>query len=213
MAKALAGVLFALCCILGFHNYRFRGDVERLEHQAYAASLNAENQIALANLTFLESGLWQKRAEQYQIQRDSLAERLDQRPVVETVVTVEVPGDTVYAEAVSQDSVVSAQFDDSVLTAEVKYRPAPMTMSLDYQIKPITLNIGVRCAPRDTVSFANPAIITVEDGENMTFTVEEGVIDPEVCNPAPVKRTGSGFNLKSALLGSAATLSILLIGR
>lgn len=212
--KALMFVLLFLVAMVGWQLHSRSNQIEQLQLDLRQSYLVSENLAAQNSVTVLEKGYWQRRALQMNIERDSLAEELDQRPVVETIITVEVPADTVYAPAVSQDSIIVSQFDDSILTAEVKYRPAPMTMSLDYQIKPITLNVGVRCAPVDTVSLAHPAIITIEEGvQPMTFTVEEGVIDPEVCNPVPVGNPGHGFHLRSAVIGAVAVLGILLIGR
>lgn len=212
-----AKLVFFLClgvivALLAYENHRLENEARNLRNEVRTSRLATENAIALSEITVLETDQWRRRAAQAELERDALAEELDERPVVETVVTVEVPAGVIEAPVDTVTRTVA--FEDDWLAAEVEYRPVDVAAVLHYQIKPITLKVGVRCGAIDSFSQVRPAIVTVEQGQlPITIIIEEATIEPDVCNAPVVVQEDGGFDLKSAALGAAGVLGILLIGR
>ena len=95
----------------------------------------------------------------------------------------------------------------------MEYRPAAASVTLDYDLKPMTFVLGARCGPPDDIGFRS-AVITVENELPMRVEVQYAAVDPEVCN-ATVLEVGKrgGFSVKSAALGAlGAALAIWLGG-
>jgi hypothetical protein len=192
-----------------------QNEINTLRSEVRVARLATENSLALNEVMSVYADQWRRRATQYKLELDDAARELKERPVVETTVTVTVPAAQVEdPEPEVSDSAVTMTFEDDWLTAEVEYRPVDVMATLSYELKPITLKIGVRCGSLDTVSMVRPAIVTVEQGLlPVTISIEEANIDPDVCNAPVVVQEDGGFDLKSAAAGAAGVLAILLIGR
>jgi hypothetical protein len=192
-----------------------QNEIDTLRSEVRVARLATENSLALNEVMSVYADQWRRRATQYKLELDEAARELEERPVVETTVTVTVPAAQVEdPEPEVSDSAVTMTFEDDWLKAEVEYRPVDVMATLSYELKPITLKIGVRCGSLDTVSMVRPAIVTVEQGLlPVTISIEEANIDPDVCNAPVVVQEDGGFDLKSAAAGAAGVLAILLIGR
>jgi hypothetical protein len=205
--------------ILAFQLNGARNDVRKYREAARSAGIHAENQIALLADAAEIHGQLRDRAVQAELERDGLAKELDERPVVETVIEVQVPAATVEADPVEVDSAsVHLTFEDEWLTAEVEFRPVDVTATLNYQIAPISIRIGARCGAVDPISGVRPAIITIDridpaPREGMEIVVSDSQISPDICNPVILLDESGGFDLKSAGLGALAVLGTLLIGR
>ena len=204
---------------LSFQLSHARSEASKYREAARAAGIMAENQLALAADQMVIAGQLRDRAVQAEVARDSLAGALEERPVIETVVRVEVPAETVEAEPLIADSVIQAHFEDEWLTADIEIRTVDVTATLDYQIAPISIRIGARCGRLDPVTGVRPAIITIDrvdpaPREGMEIVVSGSTISPDVCNPVVVVPSESrGFDLKSAGLGALGVLGVLLLGR
>lgn len=214
-----AGVVLALA-LTGFfavQAHLARSDVAKYREAARRAGLYAENATAMAAENYRVADQWRQRAMQVEVERDSLAQELEERPVVETVVVLDP--DPAMIDAGSEDiadegEAVVLNFEDEWLTAEVEYRPVDVTASIRYDLKPIRFTVGARCGAIDPASGVRPAIITIDQGQApLEITIEHAEIDPEVCNAAVEVVEDGGFDLKSAGLGALGVIAtILLIG-
>lgn len=198
-------VIAALCILLAaaagtiwYLNFRNNN----YKRAAVAATMALENAYALNAETYQEADQWRQRAVQMEVERDSLARSLDERPVVETVVYVDPePNETEAAEVLTFPDTVKLTFDDPVLSAEVLYRPAIPSALLRYDIKPMLFEFGVRCGPANQIGFRS-VIVTLENTLPMDVDIQAARTDPEVCNANVLDDGGGGgFGWKSAALG------------
>jgi len=186
--------LLALVAGVGGYISHLQGERAELAEYLRVAGLHADALEVSLDTTRLVAGRWERRATQVQIERDSLETALEQRPVVETVVTASAPAvvDTVFAEMT--DSLLFSRFETELAIAQVQVqRFAPYEVEWILEVKPIVFELGVRCGPANRTTGIRSVEVTVEV-ELYDIDIDGSKIDPEVCNPSTLATRGTGGN-------------------
>ena len=168
-------------------------ELTRTREEARASFLAHENTAARLDTTRLVADQYRREAEQHEIARDSLATALNERPVVETQVTIHSHSiDTIVVE--KQDTVTTERsipdtlrvdYADSVLSIHAGISTYfPYSAALRYELAPISLIVGGRCGVPDPLGYRT-ATITVQTA--LDVDVDQAQLDPDLCNhTAPI---------------------------
>jgi len=208
----MAGLGLAVFFGLGLQIRSLRGELAESRREVRAVGLRADSLAAELDTTRLVAGQFRRRAVQTEIERDSLAVALEERPVVETTVTLDPEPVVDTVEVAFNDSTLHSKFEDETLIAEVTFRQVPEARwraEWTVDIKPIALSVGVRCGPVSQTTGVRPVQVTVE-AELTEVDITESRADPEVCNPEPPDKSGGGF-LKGVLSGVALALTVITL--
>lgn len=184
-------LIITLATTLAAMSYR----ADLMARRARDAGIQTENLLAALDSTRLVGDQYRRRAAQAELERDELAQELDERPVLVTTVTLDpepVSTDTLSLAATSATDTLRFEHIDDLLTAEITVGLAvPQWAVLKYDLQPIRLTVGARCGPANDVG-VRTALITAS-AEGRTVDVERAQVDPDLCNPVDSRDHGGGF--------------------
>jgi len=187
-----------------------RSDLAETRAELRTTGLYADALEAELDTTRLIAGQHRRRALQVEIERDSLAQALDERPVVEIPVVVQLPPQVDTIQAEMTDSTAYSKLDDESFVAEVTIQLTPPFLAeWKVEVKPVRALVGVRCGPVSQSTGVRPVRVTVET-ELWDVEIGEAQADPEVCNPEEPDPGGGNF-WKGVGVGALAIISLGLI--
>ena len=205
-------VAFAVFAGIGGYISHLQGENEELTEYLRISGLHADALEAELDTTRLVAGQYRRRAQQTEIERDSLETALEERPVVETVVTASAPVqvDTVFAE--TTDSTLHSRFETELAIAQVSIqRFEPYEVEWILEVKPIVFSVGVNCGVANRITGVRSVQVTVEV-ELYEIDIDGSKIDPEVCNPSTPPSAGGGGNFwRGVGFGVVSVLGILTL--
>ena len=208
--------IVATILAMGVQIKYLQSQVENAQKEKQRIGLVADSLLAELDTTRLVADQFRRRAIQVEIEKDSLALALDERPVVETTVflTAEPINETSEVVVAEEDSSSYARssFENEVVIAAVEFRmaPLPRIATWEIQMKPIEAMVGVRCLPMSTSTGVRPVEVVVAAPP---FDVQIGgsQIDPTVCNaPPPPAKVSAGF-FGGLLSGVLTMVGVMLI--
>lgn len=207
---AIVGGLFVVIMGLGLQVKMLQGDLQDARERVRLVGVLAENRKAELDSTRVVAGQFRRLAVQTEIERDSLAQELDERPVVEVPVVVENEPvvDTVQAELTDSTAYSSIETDLLIAEVEIDLHP-PYVATWNVEVRPIRMLVGVRCGPVSQDTGIRPVQVTVE-AEPWEVDIGRPRTDPEVCNPTPPEEDGGGF-WKGVGAGALGVVTILAV--
>ena len=156
-------------------------EITQVRVDARVSFIERMNTVARLDTTIHLADQYRRLAEQVEIERDSLAVALDERPVLETTIeikTVEV--DTVATVTRVQDTIFVEYVDSAIsISAQVVATP-PFRNSLHYILAPIHLTVSGRCGSPDLLGHRTA---TISVATEYRVDVNHAQLDPELCNP------------------------------
>lgn len=159
--------------------------ISELRSEVRAVGIRADSLEVELDTTRLMGDQYRRRALQAELEQDSLARELQERPVVTTtvVMSAEPVVDTVVAEVT--DSTAYFKFDGEYVVAEVAIQLTPPLLSeWHVEVKPVKATVGVRCGPVSKTTGVRPVQVTVQAAP-WEVDILDPQVDPKVCNPPP----------------------------
>ena len=205
------GNFILIAAVVGLLGWQYT-TINSLREQVRAVGMVADSVEAANDTTRLVADQYRRRAVQTEIERDSLARALRERPVVETTVTInpEPVVDTVEVVAVG-DTILSSRFEDDLFIADVSFKlriDDTWIASWNVDVQPVEMLVGIRCGPVSETTGIRPVQVTAQ-AEPWEVSISDSRVDPDVCNAA-APDTHSSF-LKGVGAGALAILTLAII--